>query len=1308
MSAQDKNITMDPPVMTRAPSLLSVALMTFVVLLYFVASGWCIYEFQRGHLGVVFSLSVTALLFAVVLSALSALIYRRKVRWVRGVERVEEGADSGWARWIEPFGDRGVGLISLTALGVHLPIVFAVNYLLDLELFGYDTLSIFEPGVRGGSELHFTKWLYFIIDHSLPISLSELIKMSERYMLDLGLSHWVEASEGLESRLSVLGKLMMSLMHFGLIALLMRSWQRRKELSMMLQDRMRAVALSAREIDEHERSHLALLSSAIRGQRRAEVLEARKVRLEQLAVQQRALGLFLSVFSKRFLHRTLRGEVRNPSGASVARAAILGAALKASYKRQLFSRGHPFASLAFEVLLTQRSSALRHAALLNTARWASATQKKKITEAARRLMHEGAARSATHLSGLGEERLTLAAVSTLVSQGELSALSVLNSALQNPSGLIRAEARVTFDELARVLSRQYEPEVDLYELFSGLRSYLEALDRGRAGGEGVTRELIEALTAGLSEVRHERPAKDELTQRLTDFMIDLLCSGIGTDLNQTSLITETYQLLSVGAPDRVAQELWGVMSVRRLSRPILRELFEGLIQRASLLNSFLHVAREVIREGTAQERVVTARLLGEMPYHQGVHSALLEELHAWGAYADAGEVLPELICSLGKLCAGPRRDERLTQESVALLTTLSTEHTQRTEGDHRVEVARRYALSFLTERDEFVHLFEWGTRSLALFGDELEVEMSSGSADEREHLANQALALLKKDQPYLELFIERASSLYQSARAGEPFTLDEEALSALRDRNALTQLPEPGADLGVLWVNLLATRTRARPSATGLLLTLGMLNPVFHRSIRQAALRKLKQYRRFLKGAALGPLAHRSLAEWVSLRLTHLIGEGRSSDPIWSSLVLRLGDHPCPQSQRTLQRLLEDRSLTANHRQQVVKALGRQQDGAEVLLLREHYEQTESIVEREGVVQALIQTNTGEAQDTLMELFEQAQESPHRLWNQATLIRLVGYLQQGGLLERAKRLYEQLSAQTPALQVRLLNDYQSSPFGELTLTRQLWADGLEALERDGVPTRLLKAISKVLPTLWERINQLDPHLFTEEERASQSQAVFTALKGVLQGRELTPSELGVITASASCFAPSPVDALRWLEELIQNATLPERSYLIANIETLDPDRFVSIATQHFEEHLNALSFECINRLAEPYLARAGRAAIQHVKPLILRCRDYSPYLVRSLKVYGDPHSDRFWLAELYQEVKQRRVEDQQVLARMEAWLLSTLHSFDDPIALPTLVELALMSADSAAEEELQREAIKVLEGLRDLNDVILINRDEAQ
>ena len=1308
------------------------------ILLYLITAGWSAYQFQSGLYVHLLWSSSALLTLALTLSLWSASVHYRKVRWVKGVERHTEGdgqrSQGAQRSWIEGFGDRGMAMINLIALGVHLPILIGLNHDLDLELFGRDSLSIFTVPLEGVSRSHdLLTWLYFLVAQCVPINTA--LELCQTYLMDLHVAQWVAQDRGLSELLTPVGEATMFLMNILILSLLLESLYRRQDLRGMLSAQLSAVSLSALMLDEHERAHLSAFHqshdqgvSLAERQRletqRAEALSVQEERAHELISRQRSLAQFLSIFPKPFLRRALSLAVRDHGRGVIARASILSASLESPLRRRrLRGPTHPFGPLAFEVLCHSRAPQLKRASLLSAELWASPAQREAVIQEARKVAQQSSAQGGSLAKSLDQERLTLASTVALISQGDLSSLNVMIGGLRSPSPLIRGESLSLFLGLARTLGEHADTtasvRLTLDHISSLLHLYHET-ERSR-GRDELLKERLHALYLALSEARTEERS-DPRSYALCAFVIDLTLTEIGGALSKPSLISESYKLLSLGRPEHVARELWAILSVRPLDEGVRRELFEGLIQRPALNSALIQVTRHALREGTYQERIATARLYGEALYHHSLHQVLLEELEERLELSQRSpgqlELLFELICSLGRLCAVERLNIPLRERSVALLSIPLTERGFTGASAERLEVARRYALSFLTPSDLFVSLFEWGTGLPPLFELELdqaeEVALVEALTEEvTARMRRPAFELLCVDQPRVSVFLSRSERLRSATSRGEPFSLDEEALSYLRSslwsKHEVT-IPAPGEDLGVLWVNALATQTKRSPSATTLLLTLALLDSSYPVAIQRATLRKLKQHQAFFKRSMLGPLAHRSFSEWVSLRITSLLRTLPTQDRMWGSLVLNLGAYKCEHSTETLRALLKDQRLNARALKAVTKALGQQGGEEQLEALQDAYQTTASVQVRSAVIEALSRAKGDLADELLITLIKASVEGTGPALNNEAFTHAFKRLKQLGALELVTPLYAELSEQSPELQKALFKAYRGAPFGDLELTRSLWSVALGIIKNDASRVELLRAVVRALPVLKAQLErQLDPRVYPEELEALYG-STHVALKLAVNARSLSPVALGDFAESISLLTPS--QALSWLEMKLQSADIQQSSQLIASVANVSPERFVELATDHLERYSGALraggfSPSCVHRLSHPFLRYAGREGIAYIKRLVYDLNPaYSPYLVHALQAHGDSHSDRSWLEELAYALRDERLEQGRVRAKMETALLSTLHAFDHPRALSTLVELALMETRSEAEDKLQQEALTILEGFEDLEAELFIHRDE--
>lgn len=1307
------------------------------ILLYLIATGWSAYSFQSAYFDHLLWSSSLLLAIALLLSFFSAKNHYRKVRWVKGLEPRRDGSldqsDPYRKSWIEGFGDRGMAMINLMALGVHLPILMALNQYLDLELFGRDSLSIFAVSSEGIKHtLNLLEWVYFIAAQCLP--LNTMIELSQTYFFDLNLGAWVEHDRAQGDLLTPVGEGVIFLMNLLILSLLLESLYRRQDLRSMLKAQLSAISLSATTLDAYERAHLSLFNRSQdhslnteerveRSLKRAEALSIREERTHELIGRQRNLYRFLSIFPKPFLRRALSKTVRDQNEDPTARAAILSSTLDLpAYKRRLRGLIHPFASLAYEVMIHDPSLELRRAALLSVDHWASRDQRKMVIKEARKIAQQSSAHCASVDRGIDYERLTLAATCALISQGEWSSLSVLVAGLRSPSPLVREEAITLFKTLMHSLTAQHHELGTLRILLEQIYALIKTLDGADSHGRG---ELIKERLHTLHEtfMTAQEEMDDRLKQNLCEFVIDILFTEIGISFTKPSFITASFKLLNLGDSESVARNLWGVLSVRSLENQVQREIYEGLIQRPKLMEAFISLTQEVLREGTYQERLDVARLYGDMIYNQSLHQVLLNELQAWLPVSRTSEtgimdVLFELICSLGKLCGVERPNPQLTEKSALLLAKSFDEYGLVGSGAERLEIARRYALSFLTPNDLFVSLFEWGTRSTRLFNFELgslldDTHLDLLEPEMIERLKVPAFELLCADQKEMVPFLSRSTQLAVSAKRGDDFTLDEPALDLLRfdQRYYLHQsLPESGDRLGVMWVNYLAKQAKVSPSATSLLLIFSMLDASYAVEIQRAALRKLKQFKTFFKKSKLGPLSHRSFSEWVSLRLITLIDERSVKDRMWTSFILNLGSYHCTLSTHKLKALLRDQSLNARAHRAAAKALGQQGSEDQVRILQEAYQMTKSIQVRGAIIEALTRMKIESADQVFMTFIQEAiQDTTVRLNHEAFghAFKRLKHLKQ---LDLVMPLYQSIETQQPELQEALYKAYRDSPFGDLNLTRHLWQIALSILKDESSKMSLLRSVTRALSTLKVQLeHQLDPRIYPEELEALY-ESTYVVLKLTVNDRTMSAVILGDFAEAIACIRPTK--ALDWLDMKLRSADVQKSSQLIACIAPLAPERFVELAMKHFERYhgqvkSGGFSPSCINRLSSPFLKYAGRAGLSYIKRLVYDLNSaYSPYLIYAIQAHGDGHSDRPWLEELAQTLRQERLELGRVHAKVEAALLNALHSFDDPKALPALIELALMDTRSEAEDRLQSEAIQVIENIGDLQNAIFVNRYE--
>lgn len=252
-----------------------------------------------------------------------------------------------------------------------------------------------------------------------------------------------------------------------------------------------------------------------------------------------------------------------------------------------------------------------------------------------------------------------------------------------------------------------------------------------------------------------------------------------------------------------------------------------------------------------------------------------------------------------------------------------------------------------------------------------------------------------------------------------------------------------------------------------------------------------------------------------------------------------------------------------------------------------------------------------------------------------------------------------------------------------------------------------RAFAQALPSLKRQYEELGEGLIDAEAREALYSSTFTALKLSVNAYQLKAAPLGDFARAIAHI--SPVRAAEWFEMKFQSADMKTRSQLIVSVAEYDPERFVKLAVEHFERYQGELSGRCINSLSGPFLRHSRRAALTYIKPLILKLNPaYSPYLIEALSRYGDRNADLFWLEELYEEVKRRRIDQGQIDGGIESQLLATLHSLGHPSALPELIGLALMETRFELEDRLQQRAIKVLEGFKGLDQMIFVNRYEEE
>jgi len=1315
----------------------SAILMT---LSYLGLSAWGLWELMGARYDHALWLSSGALTFSTLLSLLSAKRHYQKLRWVRGVERqmrAEQSQEAARARrlsWVEGFGDRGVGLINLVALALHLPLLLAMNRYYDLELFGYDQLSLFTPSASHGAEelISLGEWGYFVLSQNLPIN--PLLELLQGPLPHEGLASWVARDQALSAQLTPLGELSIALIGLGLLSLLLESVYRRKTMREMLSERVSTVSLSAMSLKELEERYqglfdlsadeeLSLREREALNQERQRALDAFEDKTLELTAKRRHLNTLLEVFPKPFLYQQFSAEVLDPSGALEARAALLEACLESPARRRLRSWRHPFAQLAYQIIQSEPSAALRRVALLGAEGWVSARQRATVMRRAREAAQQSSAFAGSVNAHIHYERLALAATFALVSQGDLRSLSALIAGLRSPSPLLRRESIQLLERLKLSLAARSEHPHELHQFMSHLIELVQLFAQpGSSRGQGErVKELLSTLHKQLVDARDEERLELELLE-LLPLLTELLSSEVGVELNRPSLIERSFKLWALDEPQEIARSLWGILIERPLEPALRRELFEGVSQRPQLMEAFIRVTRQALRTGPFYTRQRSAQLLGEAPYHVALHRALIDELTLRMRPELLSELsaplLSELTCSLGRLCAVERPNQALVEESAALLDTAPQWAELSEQSKARFEVARRYALSTLTPSDLFVTLFEWGTGLEGLFSAQQLSESAHDrlSAEQVERLRGPASQLICADQAQLSAELSRAALALNAARIDEPFRLSErERVSIAKRLRRGEELPLEGDRLGVAWVNHLAGQVKAQPSATGLLLTLSLLDHAFGAELQRAALRKLKQYSSFLKRSMLGPLSHRSLSEWVTMRLITLLERCEPTAPIWRSLVLQLGAYPCERSAAKLTSLIQDHSLQASAHRNVAKAIGQQSDPAQIEPLVSLYHASSSVTVKGSIIEALTLMSLREADEALISLVEAALHGPHLELNHEASRRVIQRLLELEQLELLSPLYQAIDRQQARLQRELFKAYRLAPLGDLELTQALWSTGLKLIKSESSAIELVREVARSLVPLHKRLSSQLKALAPEREHGPAleelAQLSFVALKLCVSGRALTPHVLGILASAMGELQPQQMGA--WVEMKLKSASIQERSQLIASLESAEPERFVSLAEQHLEAQRHnlkpgGLSVGCINRLSRPFLRQAGRRGISLVKQLVLASSDsYSPYLVYALKDYGDPHADRPWLEEFVEHLQSERRERGLIYPKLEPAILDCLHAYNDVSALAKLIELALMDTNSEQEYKLQREAIKTLEGLGDLEREIFIKRAQS-